>query len=172
MGTPDTNQHKHDACQDLGGIIIPTHIQRNFSKDSVILDVGAGWGKYQLLLPEYTMDACEIWFPYIEQEQLYKKYRKVFNDDICSLHIDWYDAIIMGDVFEHISRENAQQLLNSLEGKCETLYIVVPYEYHQDAVNDNPFEEHLQNDLTDSLMREQFNLKLLAKDDIKGVYIR
>jgi cyclopropane fatty-acyl-phospholipid synthase-like methyltransferase len=173
MGTPISDQNKIDACNDLGGIIVPTHIKRNFKQTSTILDVGAGWGKYRRLLPEYTnIDACEIWLPYIEQEQLYNQYRKVYHDDICGLHIDWYDAIIMGDVFEHIARENAVELLKNLENKCAQLYVVVPYQYHQGMVDDNPFEEHLQDDITDEIMQEFYHMKLLAKDDTKGVYIK
>ena len=170
MGTPDTEQSKLDALNDLGGTIIPAHIRENFVKPT-ILDVGAGWGKYRKLLPEFRMDAVEIWQPYVEQENLQQLYRTVYVMDICDFGNAWYDIIILGDVLEHIDRERAIKLVEKLRKQCLQMYLVIPYQYHQGVVHDNKYEIHLQDDLTDSLIQELYGLKLLAKDDVKGVYI-
>lgn len=173
MGTPDGKQHQFEAMGDLGGLLVTAHIRHYFPKDATILDVGAGWGKYRFLLSDYpNMDACEVWQPYIEAEKLEELYSRVFAVDICDLHDVFYDVIIMGDVLEHIGRERAIPLIEKLKSSCRQLYVVVPYKYHQGEVHGNKYEIHLQDDLTDELVRELYGLKLLAKDDIKGVYIK
>lgn len=171
MGTPKTIHSYHDALGDLGGLLVPAHIRHFFIKP-IILDVGAGWGKYRQLLPEFEVDAVEIWEPYIREEDLTKKYRKVFNVDICNLHEVFYDVIIMGDVLEHIERSKAIRLIEKLKNSCTQLYIIVPYQYHQDEVNGNKYEIHLQEDLTDDLIKELYSVNLLAKDDLKGIYVK
>lgn len=173
MGTPSTPGAINDALHDLGGDTVSAHIRKNFKpKNTTILDVGAGWGKYRKLLPTYKMDAVEIWQPYIEQDKLEKLYDKVFNVDICDLHDVNYDVIIMGDVLEHIERERAVPLIEKLKNSCKQLYVVVPYQYHQGEVHGNKYEIHLQDDLTDELVKELYGLKLFARDDMKGVYIK
>ena len=173
MGTPASDGAIHDALGDLGSIIVSYHIRHNFDPEiTEILDVGAGWGKYKKLLPEYQMDAVEIWKPYIEQEKLHDLYRQVFPVDICDIHDIFYDVIIMGDVLEHIERSQAVKIMERLKKSCKQLYLVVPYQYHQDEVNGNKYEIHLQGDLTDELIKELYGLRLFARDDMKGVYIK
>lgn len=173
MGTPTTKGAIYDALHDLGGTVVSSHIKANFSvKDTTILDVGAGWGKYRKLLPVYKMDAVEIWQPYVKQDKLEKLYDKVFNIDVCDLHDISYDVIIMGDVLEHIERERAIPLIERLKNSCKQLYVVVPYQYHQGEVHGNKYEIHLQDDLTDDLVRQLYGLELIAQDDIKGVYTK
>lgn len=169
MGTP---ANKRDAIADLGGLLVPAHIRHHFPVSSRMLDVGAGWGKYQYLLPEYPMDACEIWEPYIEENGLKTKYREVFNIDICEFEYKWYDVIIFGDVLEHIDKQQAEKVLFYANAHCTQFYIVVPYSYPQEAVDGNPYEAHQQSDLTDEIMHDRFHVSLLARDENKGVYIK
>lgn len=171
MGTPATTGARHDAMYDLGGNTVSEHIRKNFKpKSTTILDVGAGWGKYRLLLPEYKMDAVEVWKPYIEEEKLKKLYGKVYEKDICDVQDINYDVVIMGDVLEHIERERAVPLVERIKKTCKQLYVVVPYNYPQHEVNGNKHEIHHQDDLTDELVQELYGLKLLVRDEIKGVY--
>lgn len=170
MGTP---LQMDDAMNDWAGTAVQGLIRGRFNpKKTKILDVGAGWGKYKRLLPEYTMDACEIWQPYVDEEKLEKLYNTVFVSDICDLVIDYYDAIIFGDVFEHIDKDDASDLLARLRSLSEEVYIVVPYMYHQGEVNDNPYEVHLQPDLTPDVMAERYpQLQLVVQDENrKGLY--
>lgn len=164
--------NRRDACADIGGLMVPAHIRHHYPTSCCILDVGAGWGKYRHLLPEYPMDACEVWEPYVVEEKLAELYERVFIEDICDLDFNWYDIIIFGDVFEHIDESRATEMLNRLSGKCTQLYIVVPYQYHQEAVNGNQYEEHKQEHLTDKIMQNNYKLTLLARDNDKGVYIK
>lgn len=172
MGSP-SHSSRNEALFDWAGTTIRRDIIRRFGPDATILDVGAGWGKYRFLLMEYPMDACEVWGPYIEEEGLATIYDKVFEVDICDFDFDHYDVVIFGDVFEHIERARAKELLDRILGKCGEVYIAVPYLYPQHKVNNNPYEEHKQADLTDDLMQREYpGLKLLAKTAEKGVYVK
>lgn len=172
MGSPGL-EHRHDAMYDWAGLTIQADVKKRFKPTSKILDVGAGWGKYRVLLQEYPMDACEIWQPYIEKEKLSTVYDKVFESDICEFEFKHYDVIIFGDVFEHIERRRAKELLDRIWDKCDELYIAVPYLYHQHAVDGNPYEEHKQADLTHELILREFpQLKLLAKTEERGIYVK
>lgn len=174
MATPTDEQSKYDALYDWAGIQIFNLVRDRFDPHmAILLDVGAGWGKYAKLLPDYVMDAVEIWQPYVEKELLWKHYRAVFNRDICDFDFDWYDAIIMGDVLEHIDVSRAQELIKSLLDRCDELYVIVPYEYPQGEVEGNRHEAHLQDDLTPKIMRQRYpELDLIAENGQKGIYIK
>lgn len=146
-----------------------------------ILDVGACWGKYRHLLPEYPMmDACEIWAPYVTGEHLAAGYRQVFTADICD-HVngpDWlpYDVVIMGDVLEHIARERAGPMLERVLATCGDVIVVVPYLYEQGPEHGNPHQRHMQADLTPGLMASEYPRLRLADTEwrdgrpFKGLY--
>lgn len=172
LATPSTSESKIDALNDLGGLVVKAYVENNFPKDSTILDVGAGWGKYRKLLQNHPMDACEIWKPYVEEEKLEELYDRVFIEDICDLKFGWYDIIIMGDVLEHIEQSRAIELIDYLKPRCKQLIAVIPYMYPQGEVDHNPYETHLQDKLTDSRITELYDLHLLAQDETKGVYIK
>ena len=173
MSTPETAQNKNDAMNDWVGIFIQKHIRQNYGTDQDILDVGAGWGKYHFLLPEYVMDACEVWTPYVNDNDLHSLYREVFECDICDLKFNHYGILIFGDVFEHISRERAKILLNDIWDRCDQMYIAVPFQYPQGAVGGNPYEIHQQPDLTEQVMAAEYPmLKLLKTKDNRGVYVK
>ena len=172
MSKPENQRAFYAALYDWAGIQIFNLVRQEFHPDlTEVLDVGAGWSKYRLLLPDYMkMDACEIWPKY--RRELKKTYRNVFIDDICNLEITHYDVIIMGDVLEHIEGEKAKQLIEYLYPRCKQIFVVVPFQYHQDG-DDNPYEEHLQDDLTPELMKTEYPLlDLIAENGVKGLYIK
>ena len=173
MGSPSYDQ-RYAAMYDWAGIQIFNLVRQNYAPErTTILDVGAGWGKYHFLLPDYTMDACEVWKPYIIQENLESLYREVFNTDICDLDVEFYDVIIMGDVLEHIETGRAQDLIKRLYWRCDEMYVVVPYRYPQGEVHGNHFEIHHQDDLTPEIMGERYpELQLIADDEQKGIYVK
>lgn len=126
-------------------------ILRNYSTTAAILDVGAGAGTYADLLRQrgYTnMDCVEAWLPYIEKFALSTKYNQVFYGDVTTLELDFsrYQLVILGDVFEHISKEAAARLLDRL--KPADVLVAIPFESDQGALNGNPYEMHRQNTLT------------------------
>jgi hypothetical protein len=79
-----------------------------------------------------------------------------YNVNILDFEFDHYDIIIMGDILEHLSREDARTILTRLKDKCKELIVVVPYYLPQDEVFGNKYEIHLQPDLDDAIMAEHY----------------
>lgn len=134
------------------------HLTKNFSSDIKILDVGPGSGSYyDLLCKDFTnIDAVEIYSPYIEQFNLRDKYVNVYNQDILEFNYNDYRYIILGDVLEHLSIRDAQNLLANITIKGIYCMAAVPYLMQQDAVGGNVFEVHQQADLTPSVFSDRF----------------
>ena len=126
----------------------------NYMRESTILDVGCGQGDYINLLSDYFIhfDAVEIFEPYIEQFHLRDRYDNVYNMNIIDYEFDYYDIIIMGDILEHIEREQSIQLIKKLVQKCTELLVILPFFLPQDMVNNNIYEKHLQTDLDEESM--------------------
>ena len=145
------------ASYDLGKVEVSDWVKNHFWKGATCLDVGACDGKWYNLLGGYlAMDAVEIFAPNIEWHQLRQKYRMVFNADIYDLTYDYYDLIIFGDVLEHMSIDKAQAVLKYAKHHCIDLIIGVPWLYPQDELYGNPYEKHLQADLTEELFNERY----------------
>jgi hypothetical protein len=179
MASPSIDS-RYDATYDWAGTRVRTLVISTYDPvETTILDVGAGWGKYRDLLPEYRcMDACEIWKPYIEGEDLHSRYRHVFDVDIVDLvaldtwHPGRYDLVIMGDVLEHLTRPRAQFVVSRLGAAL----VVVPFLYPQNEVDGNPHEVHWQSDLTPSKMEllypelELLDIENRGNRPFKGLY--
>lgn len=158
-----------DVCVDW--------IRKNFDpQTAIILDVGAGAGKWRGILPEYTMDAVEAFEGTINHFSLRELYQKVFHQDIMSeFCFDGYDLVIMGDVLEHLTVEDAQAILKKIS--CRVL-IKVPYMSPQGPINGNDFEIHRQPDLTTEVMAQRYpELTLIAEapifvTDTIAVYVK
>lgn len=129
-------------------------IRWHFASGSAILDVGACDGKWRWLLPEYrNMDAVEAWEPNLKN---LSAYRNVFHADIREFEYEWYDLIIFGDIVEHMTPEEAKAMLDYAKPRCKDMVIAVPYLYPQGAIYGNPFEVHVQDDLTAELFEERY----------------
>jgi SAM-dependent methyltransferase len=133
---------------------IKEYLCENYDDSCSILDIGCGHGFYYKLLNHHfkKFDAVEIWEPYIKEYDLEKMYDNVFNINILDFDFDHYDIIIMGDILEHLSREDGIKLLHKLKDKCNELIVVVPYYLPQNEVFGNKYEIHLQPDLDDEIM--------------------
>ena len=132
-------------------------ICQNFSKGSVCLEVGACNGKWSQLLGNYLiMDAVEVWEPNIKKYHLRAQYAHVYNVNITDFQYKHYDLIIFGDVLEHLSVEDARRVVEYARMRCKNMLIAVPYLYEQGAKHGNPYEVHLQPDLTPEIFDERF----------------
>ena len=146
-----------------------------FPENATILDVGAGEGTYFNLLHDYfkTLDAVEVFKPNIDKYELEKKYRNVYNLDIQHYWYHFYDIIIFGDVIEHLTVEEAQEVLKYAYDRCKEMIVAVPYEMGQDICEDNVYEIHKQPDLTPENVLERYPmLKLLHKNSKYGYYVK
>lgn len=145
------------ASYDIGKAEVVEYIKAHFPAGSTCLDVGACDGKWYDLLGDYlVMDAVEIFKPNIVQHSLEDKYRRVFDVDIDSLAYVSYDLIIFGDVIEHMTVDKAQRVLGYAWNRCRDMIIGVPWLYPQGDIYGNPYEIHLQDDLTEELFNQRY----------------
>ncbi len=151
------------------------YLRSKFSENATILDVGAGCGNYYNLLHDYfkNIDAVEVFRPNIDNYELEKKYREVYNSNIKDFKYSDYDIIIFGDIIEHLTVKEAQKVLKYAYSKCNEMIVAVPYMCVQGEYGGNIYEIHKQNDLTKENMLERYPmLKLLYADDIYGYYVK
>jgi hypothetical protein len=131
--------------------------KNNQTEITRILDIGAGSGTYLDLIKTNNSIcnstewvAIEAWHPYIIEFDLEKKYNVVVNSDVKTL--DWnklgnFSVAIAGDVLEHMSKNDAIELVDKVLDKCSTLIISIPIIHMpQDEINGNPFEVHIKDD--------------------------
>ena len=157
---------------DFGKDEIVAWVKDNFPKGATCLDVGACDGKWSRLLGDYLlMDAVEIFPMNIINHNLNEKYRNAFCGDVKDLEYEWYDLIIFGDVIEHMTVENAQKVLEYARPRCKDMIVAVPYLYSQGAEYGNPWEVHIQNDLTPEIFNERYpNFKTLIANSEYAYY--
>lgn len=140
---------------DNGKLEVCAWIRRNFDKDATILDVGACDGKWRRLLAGYpNMDASEIFEPYARSLQ--GLYRRVIQGDIYDFKYKRYDLIIFGDVIEHMPVERAQAVLEYAWPRCTDMIVAVPFLYKQEPVGGNPWQRHVQDDLTREVFAQRY----------------
>jgi hypothetical protein len=175
---------RHKEIFDWSGHRVREMITMLYPPETIILDVGAGQGKYRVLLPEYeSVDAVEVFEPYVEQNRLREIYRHVYVQNILDFlgEVDFTYlrsgvVVVMGDVLEHLTRDDAQLVLNHFYSHVNEVIVVVPYEYPQGEEDGNVHQEHLQDDLTvESMTRDYPELTLLeveVRNDrpFKGIY--
>lgn len=139
-----------------------------------ILDVGPGSGSYGIKLRDYfkQIDACEIYEPYVSQFVLKGIYNRVYVQDIVHFDYNRYDYIILGDVLEHLSVDQAQNLISDISDHRNYCMVAIPYEMEQDDVGGNIYERHLQPDLTHDIFLKRYpQMRLLFKNEIYGLYV-
>lgn len=145
------------ASYDYGKQDVAEWIMVSIKKGSTCLDVGACDGKWFGLVGNHlTMDAVEVWEPYVHGFDLKEKYRNVYVRDISDFTYAYYDLILFGDVIEHMEVEQAQKVLAYALKHSGCVIVGVPFQYSQGAINDNPYEVHIQNDLTPELFEERY----------------
>ncbi len=153
---------------------VKEHFLKNINVNTKILDVGPGCGTYGLLLkPEFIdIDSVEIWENYIDQYNLKHIYKNIYTENILTFDFSNYDYLILGDILEHISLIDAQDLVKRICEKNKKCLIAVPYMYPQGAYEGNIYETHLQPDITPENFLERYpELECLFKNEFYGYYI-
>jgi hypothetical protein len=114
-----------------------------------VLDVGPGSGTYakllRPLLPESRWIGIEAWRPYVEKYDLRFWYHALIIDDVTFLDLlPRVDVVILGDVLEHLTHENALKLWARARAAARRgVFLSLPIvEYPQGPVGGNPFEIH------------------------------
>lgn len=127
-----------------------------------VLDVGAGAGKYghlaRAIYPEIKIDAIEIWQPYIDKYNPNCLYDNIINTDVRDFDEFVYDLVILGDILEHMSKEDAVLVMEKVSQKASMAIISIPTCYcPQGHVHDNPYEEHVKDDWTHEEIMDTFS---------------
>lgn len=116
-----------------------------------ILDVGAGAGNYAEWLGKNgyagDLDALEVWKPYIDKYELWKKYDNIFEADVREWDNFNYDVVILGDILEHMTKEEALDVWAAVALQAKYAVIAIPIiHYHQGELDGNPYEVHVKED--------------------------
>lgn len=132
-------------------------------RPSSILDIGCGSGTYKeelkgLCAPKAFWHGVEIWRPYIEKFDLFSKYDLVTVGDARELKFDrQYDLCILGDVLEHMTEEQAKELLDKARKFCKCVIVSIPVgHYPQGEFEGNPHEAHITDNWTHESLIEVF----------------
>ncbi len=143
-----------------------------------ILDVGAGTGNYYHLLksgmPFAKFTGLEIWGPYIEKYELDKKYDKMIQADIREFEAtEKYGITILGDILEHMTKDEAIQVYDKVLKSSEFVMISIPIvPYPQDEYMGNPYEKHIKDDWSHGEVLLSFRFLALSYLDKEiGIYI-
>lgn len=159
--------------QCLGRIKNRTTINR-------ILDVGAGQGtyvqRYRNTFPGSNWTAIEIWPEYLEKFKLDTIYDQVINQDARTLDLDQVgavDLVFAGDVLEHMTKDEAVDLVQRLLSHVKALIISIPIIHMpQGEYMGNPHEAHVKDDWSDQEVKETFgDIIDHAVDQEIGVYL-
>jgi len=145
---------------------------------TTVLDVGAGQGVYLDLIRQglgagVVVNAVEVWQPYIDQFDLENRYDKLFAMDVRDLTNFAYDLVILGDVLEHMSEASAVELWDRISQQARHAIISIPIiHYHQDAINGNPYEVHVEEDWNTERVLKTFKGIIEHKEfPVTGVFI-
>jgi cyclopropane fatty-acyl-phospholipid synthase-like methyltransferase len=157
-------------------------LESMLNKNSTILDIGCGQGTYYDLFKDHNeislanWIAVEVWEPYIKKYNLHGKYKNVINQDARNLNwknIGQFDLVFMGDVLEHMTKEDAQTLVSNVLTNSKWALISIPIVYlPQGADNGNEFEIHVKPDWSHNEVLESFsNIIESYTEGIIGVYL-
>ena len=117
---------------------IKWYIVTHLPKGAECLDVGACDGEYAELLGDHLiMDAVEVWEPNIRTHNL-------------------NDLVIFGDILEHLPVKEAQEVIEYAKEHSDMIVAAVPYKFPQDEIYGNPYERHIQDDLTEDVFMERY----------------
>ena len=106
-----------------------TITQITWQDPRTILDVGAGAGVYAEMLRPVSnahITAYEVWEPYIYQFQMLKKYDAVSLGDIRECKNFDYDVVILGDIIEHMSADDAKSLWARISREARSIILSIP----------------------------------------------
>lgn len=136
------------------------------------LDIGCGAGWYgqtiRMMCGGTTqIDAVEVFPEYIERHKLDCFYNRIIVGDIRKLcgSLNDYDLIIMGDILEHLTHDEAIEVVKAIQPKCRFLWCAIPinmgrpwstgYIQPDCDFEENPYNKHLY-DWTGQEVQEVF----------------
>ena len=122
-----------------------------------VLDIGPGEGTYgRMRGPNQDWEAVEIFEPYVARYNLTSIYDDVIIGDgleFLERTYDKWDLIIMGDVVEHLVKEDGYRIMRLALQRADYVLVVMPHgEYKQGPMEGNAHEEHLATWETEEML--------------------
>ncbi len=150
-----------------GKLIIKEWLEDFSFEVNTVVDLGVGNGTYHKLfcrknpiLKHSKWIGIEIWKPYIELYNLKNVYDHIEQEDIRLVDYQKFgniDLVFAGDVLEHMTKEEAVNLIKKLFLNSKRVIISIPIiHYPQDEVEGNPFERHIKDDWSHQEMVDTF----------------
>lgn len=144
----------------------------------MVLDIGCGSGTYSVMLREAGCRAyligIEVWGPYVDQFALKRRYNTLMLADVREVDpLPEVDVVILGDVLEHMSTEDAVKVWDRARAAAKkAVYLSIPIvHYPQGPEEGNPFEAHVVDDYTHPRVLETFDgITASWTGEIVGVY--
>lgn len=111
------------------------------------VDLGAGAGTakefYGPWFPKASWTAIEAWEPYVDRFALSSRYDHLLVGDARKIDLPEADVYLVGDVLEHMSKEDALALWDRVRAVSRIQILSLPIiHYPQGAEYGNPYEEH------------------------------
>lgn len=112
------------------------------------LDIGVGCGTYADMFPSISWVGVEVWRPYVQEYNLAGKYKELIVEDVRNIaSFEPVDLAVAGDVLEHMTAEDARDVLKVLRASAKHVIVSVPVGYYpQGEYRGNPYEEHVVPD--------------------------
>jgi SAM-dependent methyltransferase len=116
-----------------------------------VLDIGPGVGTYAKLLAELPIEritGIEIYEPYVHTYRLRDYYDEIVLGDAREVEFPEADVVILGDVAEHMSEDEALLLWKKARAAARlAVYLSIPVvHYPQGEIEGNPHEVHVVED--------------------------
>ncbi len=146
-------------------------------KNYKVLDIGVGCGTYsnlfRNLIPGFWT-GVEIWKPYLEKYNLNQKYDLLIQDDVRNINCEYQDIVFLGDIVEHMTKDEAVFVVEKLIKNSDVIFISLPIiHYPQGEYDSNPYEAHVKDDWSHEEMLSTFG-KYILESNVEseiGVYI-
>jgi hypothetical protein len=127
-----------------------------------VVDVGPGVGTYAKLLagPDVSrIVGIEVWEPYVRTYRLHEYYDEIILGDIRQVPIPATDVVILGDVAEHMTAGEAQEVWRRCAAAARrAVYLSIPIvHYPQHPIEDNPYEVHVEEDWSHEKVLARFD---------------
>jgi len=144
-------------------------------RDEAVLDVGVGNGFYGETLHQKfnaLVYGIEVWPKYIVNQLLY--YRTIFLCDARTFEYEMLKnrvgLVILGDVVEHLEKDEAVMLVNRLRGLFPWLVMTIPIvNVPQGAYGGNVYETHRYQWKVPEI-ESDLGLKLIADCGMCGLF--
>lgn len=130
----------------------PTIMRNKLQDTKTVLDLGCGKGEFMKMInfdKKFDVTGVELFEPYIKEAKKTGLFRKIIKSDLRNIKISSksYDAVILNQVIEHLTKKDALKLLKELEVYAKKSIIIgTPNgHYHQEEYDDNELQTHLSH---------------------------